>query len=44
MARRIYIVRKYARRADLFHYRPTLGAADVPLVVWRAARWRRMAA
>jgi squalene synthase HpnC len=35
--------RVHARRADLFHHRPTLGAADVPLVVWRAARWRRMA-
>ena len=36
--------RVHARRADLFHHRPTLGAADVPLVVWRAARWRRMVA
>jgi phytoene synthase len=30
-----------ARRADLFHYRPTLGAADVPAVLWHAARWKR---
>src|ERR1700682_2312760 len=36
--------RVHARRADLFHHRPTLGAADVPVVVWRAARWRRMVA
>jgi hydroxysqualene synthase len=36
--------RVQARRVDLLHHRPTLGAADVPLLVWRAARWRRMAA
>jgi squalene synthase HpnC len=35
--------RVHAGRANLFHHRPTLGAADVPLLVWRAARWRRMA-
>jgi phytoene synthase len=32
--------RVHAGRADLFHHRPTLGGADVPLLVWRAARWR----
>jgi phytoene synthase len=31
-------------RVDLFHHRPTLGAGDVPLLVWRAARWGRGAA
>jgi squalene synthase HpnC len=36
--------RVHVRRVDLLHHRPTLGAADVPLLVWRAARWRRMAA
>ena len=41
-ARRI-LERVHARRADLFHHRPSLGAADVPLLVWRAARWRQMA-
>jgi squalene synthase HpnC len=35
--------RVHAGRASLFHHRPTLGAADLPLLVWRAARWRRMA-
>ena len=33
--------RVQARRSDLVRYRPTLGAADVPLLLWRAARWRR---
>jgi len=27
-------------RGRLLDYRPALGAADVPLLVWRAARWR----
>jgi squalene synthase HpnC len=27
-------------RGRLIDYRPALGAADVPLLVWRAARWR----
>jgi phytoene/squalene synthetase len=36
--------RVHARRVDLLHHRPTLGAADVPLLAWRAARWRRTAA
>jgi squalene synthase HpnC len=27
-------------RLDLLHRRPTLGAADVPVLLWRAARWR----
>jgi len=35
--------RVHAGRANLFDHRPTLGAADVPLLAWRAARWRRMA-
>jgi squalene synthase HpnC len=35
--------RVHARRVDLCHHRPTLGAADVPLLAWRAARWRQMA-
>src|SRR5580704_15691782 len=29
------------RRDDLLHHRPTLGARDLPALVWRAARWRR---
>jgi squalene synthase HpnC len=33
--------RVQVRRADLSGYRPTLGAADVPLLLWRAVRWRR---
>ena len=28
-------------RFNLFERRPTLGAADAPLLLWRAARWRR---
>jgi hypothetical protein len=32
------------RRAGLLHDRPTLGAADVPMLLWQAARWRRVAA
>ena len=28
-----------ARRGDLLHYRPSLGAADAPLLVYRALRW-----
>ena len=35
--------RVHTRRVDLFHHRPTLGATDVPLLAWRAARWRQMA-
>ena len=27
------------RRRDLFDYRPTLGAADLPAILWRAAVW-----
>ncbi len=30
-------------RARLLHLRPALGAADVPALVWRAARWRAAA-
>ncbi len=30
--------------ANLMHERPTLGAADVPGLLWAAARWRRDAA
>ncbi len=26
---------------DAFRHRPTLGASDVPSIVWRALRWRR---
>jgi len=29
-----------ANRSRLLDYRPALGAGDVPLLVWRAARWR----
>lgn len=32
------------RRAGLLRDRPTLGAADVPMLLWQAARWRRVAA
>ena len=28
-------------RFDLLHRRPTLGARDAPLLVWRALVWRR---
>lgn len=28
-------------RLSLFEYRPTLGAGDVPVLLWRAARWKR---
>jgi squalene synthase HpnC len=28
-------------RLSLFTHRPTLGAADVPVLLWRAARWNR---
>jgi hydroxysqualene synthase len=27
-------------RLSLFEHRPTLGAADVPVLLWRAARWK----
>jgi squalene synthase HpnC len=30
-------------RSRLFEYRPTLGFADAPLLLWRAARWKRAA-
>jgi squalene synthase HpnC len=30
-----------AGRLSLFEYRPTLGAADVPVLLWRATRWQR---
>ena len=36
--------RVHARRTELLRNRPTLGAADVPILVWRAASWGRMAA
>jgi hypothetical protein len=26
-------------RLSLFEHRPTLGAADVPVLLWRASRW-----
>jgi hypothetical protein len=29
------------QRLLLFTHRPTLGAADVPVLLWRAARWNR---
>jgi hypothetical protein len=29
-------------RLFLFTHRPTLGAADVPVLLWRAARWKRV--
>jgi phytoene synthase len=32
-----------ARRRDLLYYRPALGAGDVPVILWRAARWRARA-
>jgi squalene synthase HpnC len=28
------------RRGALFDHRPSLGAGDAPLLIWRAARWR----
>jgi squalene synthase HpnC len=28
-------------RMSLFTHRPTLGAADVPVLLWQAARWKR---
>ena len=31
-------------RLALFNHRPALGAADVPVLVWRAARWTRQRA
>jgi squalene synthase HpnC len=31
-------------RPELMRVRPVLGIGDVPLLVWRAARWRRMTA
>ncbi len=31
-------------RLALFNHRPALGAADVPVLVWRAARWHRQRA
>ena len=32
-----------ARRSDLLQYRPTLGTSDLPVLLWRAACWRRVA-
>lgn len=31
------------RRANLLHDRPMLGSADVPVLLWRAVRWRSAA-
>jgi phytoene synthase len=31
-------------RGDLLAWRPTLGARDLPVLLWQAARWERMAA
>src|SRR6185295_1671468 len=28
-----------AARPELMTFRPTLGAADLPILLWRAARW-----
>jgi phytoene/squalene synthetase len=36
---RLVLERVRARRFHLMHDRPTLGALDVPVLVWRAARW-----
>jgi squalene synthase HpnC len=36
--------RVHASRSELFRSRPTLGARDVPVLLWRAARWGRVAA
>ncbi len=33
--------RVVAHRAELLHARPSIGAADVPSLLWRAARWER---
>jgi squalene synthase HpnC len=33
-----------ATGVNLLHHRPSLGAADAPMLLWRAARWRRDAA
>jgi phytoene synthase len=33
-----------AARGDLLRQRPTLSAVDVPTLLWRAARWERVAA
>jgi squalene synthase HpnC len=32
------------RRESLLAWRPTLGSRDVPLLMWQAARWQRVAA
>jgi squalene synthase HpnC len=29
-------------RRELLTYRPTLGGGDVPLLIWRAARWQKL--
>jgi phytoene synthase len=31
------------KRSNLLHHRPKLGAADAPLLLWRAVLWRRAA-
>ena len=36
--------RVHAGRAELVRSRPTLGALDVPILLWRAASWRRVSA
>lgn len=36
--------RVHAGRAELVHRRPTLGAGDLPILLWRAAIWGRVAA
>jgi hypothetical protein len=33
-----------ATGADLLQLRPSLGASDVPLLLWRAVRWKGTAA
>ncbi len=35
------LARVDAARTRLLDYRPTLGARDVPAILWQAARWRR---
>jgi phytoene synthase len=36
--------RVLAAKADLFHDRPALSRSDAPILLWRAASWRRRAA
>ena len=33
-----------SERGRLLHYRPTIGKADVPALLWRAVQWQRTAA